>query len=85
MICVECGKETAGGQRHRLCHGRYVREVHATVLAESDTAILKMRDEEHLSAARIGARIGVSRDRAYHKIKDARRRQRIRDRLPSEG
>lgn len=80
--CIDCGKETSGGLRCRACHGKFIKEFHAVALMESDRALLKMRDEEHLSGARIAARIGISRDRAYKRIIDARRREETRMMMP---
>lgn len=81
MNCADCGNPTAGGQRCRSCHGRRMRESAAVALTDSDRELLKMRDDEHLTHARIAARLGLSRARVAQRIRDARRRERTRERM----
>lgn len=79
MIEVICTHDRSEGSlRCRACHGQYQRQLHAAEHAETDRQLLEMRDEQHLSDARIAARIGSSRQRVHIKIRDARRRERVR-------
>jgi hypothetical protein len=75
--CIDCGKEVTG-LRCRQCNGLFIQRQHAAEQAEGDTAILSMRDVEHLSYRRIADRIGVSPARAKTRLQDARRREQVR-------
>lgn len=75
--CVDCGKP-AWGERCRRCNGLFIKRQHAEALADADHELLAMRDIEKLSGARIGARLGITPVRVYARIRDARRRERIR-------
>jgi len=75
VICTHPHSE--GSERCRLCNGLYIRRQHALDRAEDDLELLRLRDVEHLSAARIAVRLNISRNRVYPKIEAARRRQRV--------
>jgi DNA-directed RNA polymerase specialized sigma24 family protein len=65
-----------------LCHGQYIREQAAEERATFDRELLRLRDEEKLSDARIATRLNISRSRVHAKIRDARRRERVRQGIP---
>lgn len=78
--CVDCGAATTG-TRCRVHNGAHQAIAAALALADVDRALLTMRKEEKLSADRIAVRLGVSRNRVYQRLSDARRREKIRERL----
>jgi len=60
------------------------RESWALALADSDRALMKLRDEEHLTFERIGTRYGISRVAARQRYLKALRREAIRQALPAK-
>lgn len=79
---IECPHDhSEAAARCRLCNGQYLREQAALDLAESDRELLRLRDEEKLSDARIATRLGITRQRVHPKIANARRRERVRQQM----
>lgn len=76
--CIDCGRPTAGGLRCRTCHGRELARRALSATADDDQALLAMVSDEGLTGNRLAVRLGVSRVRAYGKIRLARRRERAR-------
>lgn len=72
--CLDCGRETQG-VRCRIHNGAAQALEAAKLLADSDQELLHWRDEEKLSVQRISARLGVSPNRVYQRLREARRRQ----------
>lgn len=76
--CVDCGKAiTPESLRCRQCNGKATQRQYAEDAREADEELLRMKDVEHLSNARIGARLGVSRQWVWRKVTSARRRQKV--------
>lgn len=65
-----------------LAHAQAQREAWAVALADTDREILRMRDEEHLTLAQIGIRLGVSRMAMGYRLVAARRREAVRQQMP---
>lgn len=83
--CADCGKNiTIGAVRCASDNAKMLarkQAVEAAIrLADSDREILQMR-ADGLSGARIAARLNISAVRAYGKVRDARRRESIRQSL----
>lgn len=70
-----CGRETTG-VRCRWCNGARQAQEWAEALAIPDRELLALR--EQMSPASIATRMGVSRERIYQKLRDARRREALR-------
>jgi len=77
MNCMECGTETTTGQRCRRCNGLAQRLLAAYECQDDDMALIAMVDDEHLSPARVGNRIGTTRPSAERRLAKARRRQEL--------
>ncbi len=75
--CIDCGAATSGA-RCRPCNGKFIALEAARDFDAEDRAIL----EEGVSGERLADRLGLSRQRGYTRIKDARRRQEL---LKQEG
>ena len=73
-VCADCGKP-ALGTRCRACHGLSQKVEAAEAMAPEDKELLRLVDEDHLSAERVATRLGISRQWATRKIKKARERQ----------
>ena len=65
-----------------LARAQQQREAWAVALADTDREILRLRDEENLTLAQIGIRIGASRVAAGYRLAAARRREAIRQQMP---
>ncbi len=74
MTCRDCGRPTVTGARCRACHRESVRRDALAETAGRDREVLDMIEGERLTAARLAARLGVSRVWASQKIRLARDR-----------
>lgn len=84
--CIDCGNPT-GGLRCRPCADRVRRADALADTAGADYELLRLVDTEGVTPARIAIRYGVSRTRAYIKIREARQRQseRMKEVPPIDG
>lgn len=76
--CTECGRPTRG-TRCRTCWKAHARLEFLRATAAEDRLVLDFVDQEGLSARKVADRLGVSRVRAHQKIRDARRREELRE------
>ena len=79
--CVDCGRPTSG-VRCRVCNGRYTAEQAARQAEQDDRALVALVDDEKLSVARVGVRLGISRQAANRRVRKARSRLALLDALP---
>lgn len=75
--CIDCGRPSTG-LRCQKDHGAYLLRQTLRETAESDRAILNLRDVDNLAYGRIATRYAVSRTRARMKVIEARRREQLR-------
>ena len=72
---------TPEAARCRACNGQFIKEQAAIDRADDDRELLRLRDEEHLSDARLAVRLNVTRQSVHTKIAAARRRERVRQEM----
>lgn len=72
--CVDCNRPTSG-IRCKTCHGAYLRLESLRATEADDQELLAMVEGEKLNGQQVATRYGVSKTRAYEKIKSAKRRR----------
>lgn len=72
--CKDCGTVVVTGVRCRDCNGRHIAMQHAQAMETHDRQLLAMVQDEQLSAARLGDRLGISRVAADMRIRGAKKR-----------
>jgi hypothetical protein len=79
--CVDCGKPISeGAVRCATDRGKALQRQHLVDTLPTDTLVLQAIADGK-SSGEIGKMLGVSRSRAADKMKDAKRRQGLRDTL----
>lgn len=69
-LCVDCGLPSMG-VRCRACNGKAIRRTAAEALSARDSALLA----SGIDGAALAERDGITRQAAFKRIRDARRRQ----------